>query len=549
MAISRRKVDKDIRDLSKWIRCRLKSDVYEVKYWESGTIYVNTRDMEKYKASPKTPIVFCDSSNVYWTVSVKTLLDDYLLVNGEKITQSTLLKLKQGDTIKVMGNPNRLLWAFHVYTDIYGWNCAYGANRPNTYRGNGDYLVCPGRGAPSLKEAKAVHTVTFNQQYTTEEGEQVFEFRDSMWFCGDKEFENATDALVELCNAITWSAVDFSPEFGDLGMFVPYRLALVYAIYKLDMSLVLTSATHNKYTKESGKDSVVLKNFEGNPFYSRSIRVTEDYKSNKRLQCVIFPKLEDAYKAGRRMTLACQKIECSYEIALSFLCDTLLFNAKDSPFTEAMQIFLELEKHDITRDLENTCAHADLSRLRILALQLACGDVTQEEPITIDQVRRCSYACKTLDSLDPKVDYAEMLILSPPALMSDNFTEWSSRVLELQRTVDEVVELKPEPLILPEPKAVDEIEKVPFMNPPEPSEDTAEMQAICTTYCEFSGVDIDQCREILRSMGVVSDEDFYKAVPVYLRRIGKGVHESILLEYCSLLQSTYGDCTLRFGDA
>ena len=88
-----------------------------------------------------------------------------------------------------------------------------------------------------------------------------------------------------------------------------------------------------------------------------------------------------------------------------------------------------------------------------------------------------------------------------------------------------------------------------FMNPPEPEnadEDNEAMHNVAAVYCNISNSDLDTCIGVLRGMGMDTWEKIYRALPIYLRRIGKGVDTAVLIEYCKILGDLYGTCDLEF---
>lgn len=83
------------------------------------------------------------------------------------------------------------------------------------------------------------------------------------------------------------------------------------------------------------------------------------------------------------------------------------------------------------------------------------------------------------------------------------------------------------------------------INKPE-EQDIIPMHNVAYVYCNMAGANFDSCLSTLRAMGIEGWENFYRALPIYLRRMNKGVFEGALTEYCNILKEYYGSCELRF---
>lgn len=557
----------DVRDVSLWKECNRKPLSYEVSYWDSGAEYVDTRDMKRTRATITTPILVNDHGN-YWTETVQGLQRKYLLPDGTPIDSEVIGDLINGETVRVIANVGTPMAAFKVYTEKYGFDCLYGANISNTYRGDGDYLVCDrDKGYLDLTTVEVVHESTFERQFTKREVELMFELKDNIWYCNGKAYDDVGSALTELANKIMWSDVQKEPVFGDLGMFIPTRLALMYAIYNMDMPAVFSSRRASDYTQETGKDAAILKSVDINPLFAKNMTIPTTYREpNKGLHQTLFPKTKEIYGSCKQM-IATSKGIYPFDLVFSYACDRILFSGDLSPFKSGLDIFIELDKHKATTGMDLYCTNGDLARLKILAAQLQAGDIKDTELITIGDVRKCRYPSYTKDKVGAGVDYVQQLLYSPPSLYTPDFYEWSSKVLNIEQEVRKVVDMpvvkEPRPVV-EEPKVEErpvieedrptveepavEKPKSKFdgaMNPPE-DVDNQNMHNVAYVYCNISGVDLDITRETLRGFGIEEWEDFYRALPVYLRRTGKGVHESVLLQYCNLLETNYGSCKLSF---
>lgn len=550
----------DVRDKSLWKECRRRPLDFEVSYWDSGAEYVDTRDMKRTRATITTPILVNDHGH-YWTETVQGLQRKYLQPDGAPIDSEVIGDLINGETVRVIANVGTPMAAFKVYTDKYGFDCLYGANRSNIYRGDGDYLVCDcDKGYLDLTTVEVVHESTFERQFKKKEAELMFEVKDNIWYCNGHTYEDVGKALVALADNIMWGSGNKEPIFGDLGLFIPTRLALIYAIYKMDVPAVFSSRRANDYTQETGKDAEIMKCSDINPLFAKMMTIPTTYRTpNKGLHQTLFPKTKEIYGSCKQM-IATSKGSYPFDLVFSYACDKILFSGELSPFKSGLDVFEELDKHKPTQGIDMYCTHEDLPRLKILAAQLRAGDVKDIELITIGDVRKCRYPSYTKDKVGAGVDYVQQLLYSPPSLYCEDYNEWSAKVLNIEQEVRKVVDMQelppldetsvPEEFLQEESLPEFEVEDIfaDAMNLPEEPDDldNQNMHNVAYVYCSISGVDFDITRDTLRNFGVEKWEDFYRALPVYLRRTGKGVHESVLLQYCNLLEANYGSCRLAF---
>lgn len=257
----------------------------------------------------------------------------------------------------------------------------------------------------------------------------MLEFRDGKYFWDGMSYNTFKEALTVMCNAIT--AEGITPKFGDmsgcrLGHKELQQYILLYAIYNMDVSVLMQSANAEQYRRATGrKEASVLPLIkQSNPLYMRTMTLPMGYKSNKPMQCVLLPKLRTTYGQETR-SIPLKRGKFPYETVLSYLCDTVLFNPHNSPFTEGLRVFTVLGKDSRTNDLDNHVSREDYGKLKVLCAQLQAGDITTpaEEFITIGDVRKGRYSYTSKD-LFPKENCIDMLLECPPALQSDDYFTW-----------------------------------------------------------------------------------------------------------------------------
>lgn len=564
-------LNKDLNNYRKWVRCVRKKNKYTATYWDTGAVYYNKRTMQMSQATHETPVLLRDEYGALTAISKRDLVDNYTKLDGSSLC---VREIGNGDIVDVCTRSVGGLWAFHARTDVYGYNGPFGINSSGTYNGSGDYVVCTGHNKPNLATAKVLSDVVFHELYEIKEDSKMFGLKNSMWTWRDNEYREADEALKALCDDITYGSDNLIPTFGDLGMLVSKQLLMLVCIYKYDMASIFQSYNAFNYTQLTrGEKADILRTFSDNPLKVSNVRIPMTYQSNKAMHCAIIPKLREIYDSERIMIKVDGGKQFTFERVLSYMCDTVLFNPENSPFIDILNVFMTLEEFEPTRNLSETCSHRDLERLKVLAMQVKAGDIPEQDPISIGDVRACRYKSLTKEKVGD-VDYVKNLLNSAPALRSDDYSEWVSKVFNVKSAVEEFrkeeVEVKPKSMVAanevvePEPAVAEkeevkiEQEPVPVveekkpvtfeqaMNPPEePNDDVKMMHDVAYVYCELLGEDINQCRAVLQGFGIEKWSDFYRALPVYLRRRGKGIDENCLLEYCSSLELAYGDCKLR----
>lgn len=592
----------DIYNKSMWKPCCLVARKFTAFKIESGAAYINTRDGSVTKATPQTPMVVKDEDGVLWTEAVEDFCLHYTFKSGEVITPEYLSSLDECSDISVIADTSKTWYSFHVLPSKYGFDCPLGANKADAYNGDGDYFICKQINNLRLQDIKIMRTETFNVLYKTkEESMGTFEFKDSKWYWDGQAHNDSRSALNALCNDIVKSGGSLLPTFGDLGNSVDTKLQLIWAIYnQTDMESYLIARTDSQFEKMTrtkfGPGS------RQNRLCAKLFRLPMTYESNRVMQVALFPALEKVYKDNRR-TMETAVGKYSFEKTFSYICDDVLFSLGDSPFDKWLDMLSVLDNFEPTRNLSSTMRHGDIDRLNILVMQVKEDDIPVDCTISIGDVRKCRYPSKIKEELGD-VDYVDSLLCSPPAVHCDSFYEWVDRVFGVRAEVDKVadeselpsnekiettaeskgivvsqenlarvfntiaecgvnvqdlydngeVTLDEETLKRRNEAETAQDEDTPVnreeksddlpINKPE-EQDIIPMHNVAYVYCNMAGADFDSCLSTLRAMGVEGWENFYRALPIYLRRMKKGVFEGALTEYCNILKDYYGSCELR----
>lgn len=402
----------------------------------------------------------------------------------------------------------------------------------------------------------------------------MFQIKDCRYEWNSKFYDKFDDAFSAMCASMCKD--NTSVEFGDLsGLCLRGRalaqFTLVYAIYHMDILALIRSADSAQYEKLT-HTQVPTWLGKHNPLSARNYTIPIHYTSNRNMQCIIWPALEEAYNKCVGF-ISTKRGKFPDETVLSYICDITLFSG-DTPIKEALNVFTVLGQDSRTSDLEKHATHADYHKLKVLAAQLGAGDITvpDNDFISIGDVRASRYACRTKDEIYGNSRYVDDMLLLPPSMQSEDYYTWLLNAAEATgREIRMPVEIaeETEPVnvdVNSEQSAVhteDEIPTVPTESagyiPGKTHFDEAriaslietvkdsdtDMRYVCEEYCEKNGIPYVVVTTMLRRMGLTSNEDVYRAVPVYLRRQGKPVDTALLAKYCVKLSECFGDCTLR----
>lgn len=362
------------------------------------------------------------------------------------------------------------------------------------------------------------------------------------------------------------------------------QLVLIYCIFTgKDMSSVLMSRDYNQYkllTRDTDANMHALLT-SVNPLNMFKEVMPISYQSNKGMQVAIFPALEKVY-GDTRTPVKTRRGSLTGELALSLICDKVLFNPASGFFTAELDLMSTLETCTATAGIDRYLKHEDLPRLFILAEEIKAGYIPDDAQIFIADVRRCCYPSRLRDVVPTGVDYVKLMLDCPDVVKQWDFRSWLRAALQTEgitledtpetASLDEeaVVDatITPEDLdeLIPPAKeesvpAAEEqvavpVEDVPvappFMNPPEDSNvdtDSEVMHNAAIKYVEICGVDFDTVTSILQAVGCNTYEMLYRAYPVMVRRQYGKVDVATLTQYCEKLSEIYGDCALRMPDA
>lgn len=165
-------------------------------------------------------------------------------------------------------------------------------------------------------------------------------------------------------------------------------------------------------------------------------------------------------------------------------------------------------------------------RYKLLCDQYWAGDLLTDT-ITQEEYDNGTYACKTANELLPIPDWREVLVKEYSNKGNLPYALWVYAIARERN-----IEIN-KPVIVPDD----------FMNKPI---DVPDMVEVASGYCNNCGESYDSVVSTIKACGPLTDEDLYRAIPVYLRKIGKPVVIQDLSSYCGKLSEVYGDCELRW---
>lgn len=394
----------------------------------------------------------------------------------------------------------------------------------------------------------------------------MLKYIDDQWYWNGDTYKTFKEAMSDMCQEITWNNI--TPEFGEIDFSKltkpeARQVLLLYAIYNMSIPDLIQSKNLEQYNRLTKSHSTcfaeVIKN---NPLFAEKFTIPMYYRINKSVHCSILPALKDIYSSYPHRVKSLRG-KYSFDKVISFILDSVLFNYKTSPFKSVLDIFIELEAHKESEGLSERIKNEDLFRALVLTEQLKAGDVTTDEFITVGDLRRGSYPCKTKDKLGD-IDYIETLSITPKALWRSGYDSWISvafnddkpettpkKVVQPVQPKEPVLHVKfddimPPPIPPEEPTVVKELEQElpkPVAEEPtmRPDSDNEMLHGVATVYCTIVGAELNRTITSVRNMGVSGWEAIYRALPVYLRKAGKGVELEVLTEYCKALIDVYGD--------
>lgn len=272
---------------------------------------------------------------------------------------------------------------------------------------------------------------------------------------GRKDYDDFTSALVNMCWDATWRK--HIPEFGDIPVdnlnkqeFEQYLL--LRAMFEWDIEAVLNADDYKSYLKHGGKPIENGKRLlKGNPLWGMRQNMPMTYKGNLSMQHCMLPAME---KITNSLTgyVQCARRKYKGDIVLSLLADRILFNPDTTPFDEVMWIFETLESDKRTKGLCDFVRNEDLHKAKILALQVDIGDLNEmENSITVGDLRKARYFCKTKDAWGDS-SYMETMLNLPPSMHSEDYYAW---VENAGRAVGKDIHLRAEePVVEPPVRSI-----------------------------------------------------------------------------------------------
>lgn len=244
---------------------------------------------------------------------------------------------------------------------------------------------------------------------------------------GGKDYTDFTSALVDMCWDATWRKQ--VPKFGNIPVdnlhkheFEQYLL--LRAMFEWDIEAVLNADDYKSYLKHGGKPIENGKRLlRGNPLWGTRQNMPMTYKGNLSMQHCMLPAMEKI-TSSLIGYVQCARRKYKGDIVLSLLADRILFNRDTTPFDEVMWIFETLESDKRTRGLCDFVRNEDLHKAKILALQVDIGDLNEmENSITVGDLRKARYSCKTKDAWGDS-SYMETMLNLPPSMHSEDYYAW-----------------------------------------------------------------------------------------------------------------------------
>lgn len=231
--------------------------------------------------------------------------------------------------------------------------------------------------------------------------------------------------LVKLCNKLTWGEIRV-PEITNPKS---QQEKLLYALFNMDMEAVLLSKNTFEYKRATKEDNHPKGILDNNPFYIQKLRIPAVYEVSKGEQCALLPALEDVYGKYRRNIKLKGKVY-PVQKCIGYLCDTVLFNAKNSPFEDGMDILGIITRNEEASAVLAYVNARDMKYLRVLAsmLKSKVGSVMQN--MTVGDLRKGRFISYRKDELPAGQSIMDLMLSIPAALQTpDAFTLWVDNAL------------------------------------------------------------------------------------------------------------------------
>lgn len=163
----------------------------------------------------------------------------------------------------------------------------------------------------------------------------------------------------------------------------------------------------------------------------------------------------------------------------------------------------------------------------LLVDQYWAGDLLTDT-ISQEEYEQGTYKCRTANELLPIPEWRSVLLAEYKSKDNLPYALWVNAIAR-ERGIEVAT-----PVLV----------KDDFMNLPV---DPPNMLSTAEKFCSSLDESYSSVVATIKSYGTISDEDIYRAIPVYMRRIGKPVIISDFTDYCSKLAEVYGDCELRWN--
>lgn len=254
----------------------------------------------------------------------------------------------------------------------------------------------------------------------------MLKFNGSSYEYGGREYDNFYDALVEMLYDATWK--NKQPKFdginpGLLDRDMRHMYFLLLAMFDLDIVAAIESPDYKSYAKVTGTEVPYGEElFRDNPLWSMKCTMPATYRGNYSIQSSMLPMINEVYGKYNR-SVQCANGKFQFKQVISLIADKILFNPETTPFEEVMDIYVAISSNDTVKSLCEYIRNEDLPKARILAMQISEDDLLENEFVSIGDLRKARYNCKT-KQLWGDSSYMETMLSLPPSMQADDYFTW-----------------------------------------------------------------------------------------------------------------------------